>query len=142
MPWASSHRSESTASGVAKAVSGAVCYDSEHSMMNRAVVHAAQREEVLGVVTAACRARHDMVKVEEGRVLATWNPAPVPIAKQDSAARCRWDLLLGARWALGPRGSAGERLVCARRAKPLSLLPKYSAHRRAARVLIAGTEPE
>jgi len=77
-------------------VSGSVFRDDELAVMNRAVVRAAQRDEVSGIVPAALRTRHHVVEIEERRVLAAWNPAAMLVAVHNGAARGGRYLLTGA----------------------------------------------
>ena len=68
---------------------GHAAYDHERAFVQRAVVRAAERDQILGVVTAAVGARLQMVNINERAVRTPWHSAAVPVSPEHTTPH-RW----------------------------------------------------
>ena len=71
--------------------------DDELSAMGRAVVGAAEGDEVFGTVGAAFGAEVEVVEVDEGGVAAAGDTAAAVVAGEDGPAQRGWGGLFGSR---------------------------------------------
>ena len=84
--------------------------DDELSAMGRAVVGAAEGDEVFGTVGAAFGAEVEVVEVDEGGIAAAGDAAAAVVAGEDGSAQRRWGGLFGAgecRVSVGRHGGRG-----------------------------------
>jgi hypothetical protein len=65
--------------------------------MLRAVVGSAQRDERVGIVVAALRARDDVMEIEKDPMAASRHDAASPVASENLTAHGRWNVLARAR---------------------------------------------
>lgn len=57
----------------------------QRSVMNRSMVNATQRDQVLRTMLAAIGMRFEVMNVDEGRVPAAWHPAAMLVSPQHAA---------------------------------------------------------